>query len=164
MEVDHLDLLQSMPIFGGIAATSLELLLAGALPVERDAREYFFREGAMAESMFVLERGRAQVAKLWDNQEHPLRILKSGDCFGEVALLDMMPRSASVQALDPCHAIEIPRAALYALYQENLEQFTMIIMNMAREVSRRLRLADNRLFEFSREQPAVALAQTFRVI
>ncbi len=76
-----------------------------------------------------------------------LRTLEQGDCFGEMALMDMKSRSASVLALEACSAIELSAGCLFELYEHDLEQFTLIQMNMGREVSRRLRETDDHLFD-----------------
>ena len=96
--------------------------------------------------MFVLEMGKATVLKSWHGQDYLLETLKEGDCFGEMALMDHCPRSASVRAVEDCIAIRISAANLYQVYAHDLKQFALIQMNMGREVSRRLREADSRLF------------------
>jgi hypothetical protein len=50
-------------------------------------------------------------------------------------------------AVEACQAIELSGASLLGIYEKDLEQFTLIQMNMGREVSRRLRDADERLFQ-----------------
>jgi CRP-like cAMP-binding protein len=96
--------------------------------------------------MFVLEAGKVAVLKSWHGQQHLLRTLKAGDCFGEMAVMDLTPRSASVCAVEDCTAIRLSAANLYRVYGQDLKQFALIQMNMGREVCRRLREADNRLF------------------
>ncbi len=61
--------------------------------------------------------------------------------------MDLFPRSVSVLAEEDCTAIEISGAALYELCEKDLEQFTPDLMNLAREISRRLRRADEQLFQ-----------------
>jgi CRP-like cAMP-binding protein len=109
--------------------------------------EFFFHEDDDAQSLFVLEAGKVAVLKTWKGHEYLLRHLEKGDCFGEMSLMDMHHRSASVVAVEPCHAIELSTASLLTIYENSLEQFTLIQMNMGREVSRRLREADERLFQ-----------------
>ena len=92
-------------------------------------------------------RGTVLVQRKWKGESIELGRLAEGDCFGEMALIDFQPRSASVKAETDCQAIEIPSKSLRSLYKRDLEQFTMIMMNLGREVSRRLRVADDRLFE-----------------
>jgi CRP-like cAMP-binding protein len=112
--------------------------------VPKDA--FFFREGDRAESMFVLESGEVAVLKRWEGRQYLLGHLREGDCFGEMALLDLFPRSASVRAVADCAAIELSTASLFSLYETDLEQFALVQMNIARELSRRLRAADERRF------------------
>jgi CRP-like cAMP-binding protein len=61
--------------------------------------------------------------------------------------MDLLPRSASVRALEDCRALQLSSATLLALYRRHPEQFTVIYMNIGREISRRLRVADDRLFQ-----------------
>ena len=107
-----------------------------------EAGDYFFREGDMADSMFVLEAGKAAVCKGAAGHECVLRYLNRGDCFGEMSLMDFSPRSASVRALENCTALQISAACMAQVYERDLEQFAMMEMNMGREVSRRLRERD----------------------
>jgi CRP/FNR family transcriptional regulator, cyclic AMP receptor protein len=153
MQQARIELLQSMPIFGGVRANILEFLL-GLCPVESAPKNaFFFREGDQADSMFVLEEGKAAVLKSWRGQDHLLHTLKQGDCFGEMAVMDLAPRSASVRAVEDCTAIRISAANLYRVYSQDLKQFALIQMNMGREVCRRLRELDNRLFSARMETP-----------
>ncbi|BDG02417.1 Crp/Fnr family transcriptional regulator [Anaeromyxobacter oryzae] len=146
MDDRRIELLQCTPIFGAIQARALEVLLGGTVNVEVPAGAHFFHEGEAANAMFVLESGRVAVVKRWEGVDHHLRDLNAGDCFGEMALIDMSPRSASVIALEDCSAIRLTNADLFRVYQADLEQFALIQMNIARELSRRLRIANERLF------------------
>lgn len=140
-----------MPIFGAINAQTLEVFLRHAADVRIPAGDSFFREGDAADAMFVLERGRVSVLKRWKGRDYLLRDLGAGDCFGEMALIDLFPRSASVVALEDCSAIRLTNADLYRLYETDMEQFALIQMNIARELSRRLRIADEHLFRVGLE-------------
>lgn len=155
MTRSRIELLQAMPIFGGISGETLQFLIDCASIVEKTAAEHFFREGEKADAMFVLESGKVAVSKQWNGQDHLLKELSQGDCFGEMAVIDLSPRSASVMAIEPCSAIAIDYANMLDLHMHNLEQFTLIQMNIARELSRRLRLSDEQLFQarFNPNQP-----------
>jgi CRP-like cAMP-binding protein len=109
--------------------------------------------------MFVLEMGKAAALKSWRGQDYLLQTLKEGDCFGEMAVMDHCPRSASVRAVEDCIAIRISAANLYDVYAQDLKQFALIQMNMGREVCRRLREANNRLFGASMDVPEANIGQ-----
>jgi CRP/FNR family cyclic AMP-dependent transcriptional regulator len=140
-------LLQRMPIFGGIRTEVVKLLIGRARSVALSAGEYFIREGSEGTSAFVLERGNVSILKFWQNEDYLLHHLDAGSCFGEVSLLDFGSRSASVRANVDCRAIELTSADLLEVSKTDLKQFALIYMNLGRELSRRLRAADERLFE-----------------
>ena len=139
--------LRSMPVFGGLADHALRFLLARTGTVSVPTGGFFFHENDMASSMYVLERGTVAIVKKRHGKDSVLRRLVTGDCFGEIALMDLCPRGASARAVEDSTAIELGNAALEDLYHADPEQFTMIQMNIGRELSRRLREADAKLFE-----------------
>ena len=151
MEKSRIQLLQSMPIFGGINDEIVQFLLRKASMVSVCKGQFYFREGDHGHAMYVLEQGEVQIIKAWNDQKIVLRQLNSGDSFGEMALIDLYPRSASVLAIEDTQAIEITNEILYELYQQNLEQFALIQMNVGREISRRLRVADELVFKAKME-------------
>lgn len=146
MNAERLRLLQAMPLFGGVSEDALVFLLARSQTLIVPAGENFFCENDAADALYVIESGEVSVIKHWQGVPMTLRQLKAGDCFGEIALMEMMPRSATVRADTTCHAIELPLSALFDCYKANLEQFTLIQMNLGREICRRLRDTDARLF------------------
>ena len=146
MQPVRLELLQHMPIFGAIRDDALLFLLAQAREVSVAAGAYFFSENDRANSMFVLESGRVVVFKSWQRRDVVLNHMQAGDCFGEMALMDLCPRSASVRAEADCVAIELGTGDLMRLFERDAEQFALIQMNMGREVCRRLRATDEMLF------------------
>jgi CRP/FNR family transcriptional regulator, cyclic AMP receptor protein len=161
MQTTQLELLQSMPIFGAIRSDALQFLLEQAHEVMVRAGEFFFRENDQATSMFVLESGRAVVIKGWQGHDTELHRLGAGDCFGEMALMDLFPRSASVFAIEDCRAIELSAADLLRLFERDAEQFALIQMNIGREVCRRLRATDERLYRVTMGEQQSGLETLF---
>jgi CRP-like cAMP-binding protein len=139
-------MLQQMPIFGGVEEATLEFILQNSEIVEVDSGNFFFREGDQDNAIYILEQGSVAIFRFWNKQRYKLRELGVGDCFGEMALMDFQPRSAEVVATEDCRAIQITAPQLALLYERDPEQYTMIYMNLGREVCRRLREADRRLF------------------
>lgn len=158
----RIELLQQMPVFGGVRADILEFLLDLCPIVSVAANGFFFHEDEPGDAMFVLEAGNVWVLKSWQGEDHLLQTLTAGDCFGEMAVMDHCPRSASVRAIEDCSAIRISSADLYQVYAQDLKQFALIQMNMGREVCRRLRDADHRLFSAKMGAPAADTGHVFR--
>ncbi|MBT2325080.1 Crp/Fnr family transcriptional regulator [Variovorax paradoxus] len=142
----RIELMQQMPIFGAIGAEAIEFLLEPAPVIQVRTGDFFFREGDPADGMYVLESGRVTVSKSWQGGQLLLRRFAQGDCFGEMALLDLFPRSASVRADEDCRAIRLTPDNLYRLFEHDPAQFALIQMNIGREISRRLRATDEQLF------------------
>jgi CRP-like cAMP-binding protein len=147
MTLSQVQLLQTMPIFGGINEKILGYLLEFTREVTRPQGAYFFHEKDPGDSMFVLERGEVDIVKTWKDHAYFLRKIGIGDCFGILTLLDLGPRSGSAIARRNCTAIEISSANMYQIYKKDPEQFMLMQMNLGREVSRRLREADTQLFK-----------------
>ncbi len=152
----HVELLQNMPLFGGVSKEAIEFLLEHMTTMRLAAGESFFAEEESGTAMYVLEQGEVELVRNWRDKPRRLAVLGAGDCFGEMALMDFQRRSATARALTDCEALEISVADLHGLYKRDLEQFTIIQMNMGREVSRRLRAADEHWIraEFGRDRPA----------
>jgi CRP/FNR family cyclic AMP-dependent transcriptional regulator len=161
MQDARTELLQRMAIFGGVRADVLQFLLAFCPVVAVPRNEFFFHEGEEGDVLFVLENGKAAVLKCWQGQDRVVQTLAVGDCFGEMAVMDHCRRSASVRAEDDCRAIRISSGDLYRVYGQDLKQFTLIQMNMGREVSRRLRDANDRLFSAQMGSPDATVERFF---
>jgi CRP-like cAMP-binding protein len=59
-----------------------------------------------------------------------------------MSILDVQPRSATVVALAPSRLLRVTSEALDGLYRRDLKAYSLIVLNVARELSRRLRVAD----------------------
>ena len=146
--VDHrLDILRRPSIFGGLSDTTLAFLLERADRVEVATGECFCIESERGGALYVLERGLAEAVKIRGETTVRLTEIRPGDCFGEVAVVGILPRSATVRALEECGALRIASPALSALCGRDLEQYSLIMMNLAREVARRLHAANEMLLE-----------------
>jgi CRP/FNR family cyclic AMP-dependent transcriptional regulator len=164
MHTVTMGLLQQMPIFGAIDDEALQFLLDPVPSITVSKGDYFFRENDPADCMYVLESGRVAVFKEWAGREMLLRHLGEGDCFGEMALLDLFPRSASVRAESECRAIALTPDHLYRLFEHDARQFAVIQMNIGREMSRRLRDADDQLFRATMGEKQSSAETAFQAI
>lgn len=139
-----------MVIFHGLLDQELDLLVSRLELRNYLPGEIICREGEPGRELFVILCGRVTVLKTDpQGQERDLMKLNSQDSFGEMTLIDVMPRSATIRCDSHTRTASLSNAALYDIYRSNLEMYTKIILNVAREFSRRLRLMDDRFVEFS---------------
>jgi CRP/FNR family cyclic AMP-dependent transcriptional regulator len=148
----RIHLLQSIPFFGAINDSSVTLLLEQSKTLDKKAGEIFFHEDDPADSLYILEKGKAKIYKTHNGKEYLLRVIDDGACFGDMALVDLNTRGASVRAITDCSAIEIPAYAMHCLYEQDKEQYLILQMNLAREMSRRLRQSYDLWFQSQIEQ------------
>lgn len=80
-----------------------------------------------------------------EQEERDITTLHAGDSFGEMELIDIQPCAASATCLTEVKAITLTNRDLYLLSKTQLHVYTMIIMNLARDISRRLRSTDKLL-------------------
>jgi CRP-like cAMP-binding protein len=148
------DALSRISVFGGLTPETLDFLMERAEHVAVASGDVFFRQGEPGGALYILTRGTAEVLKTSGTEASKGRVvrvaeLEAGECFGEVSLLAVMPRSATVAALDDCDALRLRYTDLHALYEHDVRQFALLIMNLGREVARRLWTADQMLLDFS---------------
>lgn len=135
--------LRNIGLFGALNDEVL-VHLAEVLTVDLpEAGETLFREGEAANAMFVVVGGEMEVLKRSRSGiDARVAVLGPGDWFGEMSIVDIQPRSATVRALAPGRLVRITPADLDALYRFDVRSYAIIVLNLARELSRRLRVAD----------------------
>jgi CRP/FNR family cyclic AMP-dependent transcriptional regulator len=96
----------------------------------------------------AIEWGQLVVIKLGESGR-VIRMtgLGPGDFFGEMTLIEMQNRSATVVAESPTKLYELTARELYACYKADIHAYVMVMQNINRELCRRLRRADNRIAE-----------------
>jgi len=141
--------LRHVGLFGAVSDEVLEFLAAKLVVLSPRSGDIVFREGDSARDMFVVMSGEMEVQKRSQSGvDARVALLGPGDWFGEMSILDVQPRSASVRSLAPSRLLKISASDLDALYRHDTKAYALIVLNIARELSRRLRVADGLLAEF----------------
>ena len=98
--------------------------------------------------MFVVHSGELVVSRLADaGRVIRMARLDPGDFFGEMTLIEMQNRSATVIAESATVLYELTAQKLYACYKADIHAYVMVMQNINRELCRRLRRADRRIAE-----------------
>jgi CRP/FNR family cyclic AMP-dependent transcriptional regulator len=84
-------------------------------PIDVKAGDRIVRQDEVGDCMYLLVKGHARVVHHKDGRDVELAMLKGGDFFGEIALVDHGPRSADVEATEPCQLLQISQASIAAL-------------------------------------------------
>src|SRR5947207_11425114 len=135
-----------------------DMLAAGSLDhlVRRHpAGTILFREGDKGEKMYVIRSGKVNISKHIADSDITLAVLGAGEFFGEMALLEGLPRSAGAMVVEDALLIEVEQAAFETLVRKNGE----IAVRLMRRLSSRLREADRQIHSLmSRSGAARALS------
>jgi CRP/FNR family cyclic AMP-dependent transcriptional regulator len=141
--------LRNIGLFGALSDEALKHLSATLTVTSPSAGDTVFREGDDARDMFVVVSGEMEILKRSKRGvDARVALLGPGDWFGEMSIVDVQPRSATVRALAPARLLRITSADLDALYRYDVKSYALIVLNVARELSRRLRVADGILADF----------------
>jgi len=141
--------LRDIGLFGGLSDEALEILAGSLEVIQLEPGAVVFKEGDSGREMFVLLEGESEVLKHSKSlRETRVALLGPNDGFGEMSILDLSPQSATVRTLSPSRVLRITAHDLDALYRRDLRSYSLLVLNVAREMSRRLRVVDGLLAEF----------------
>jgi CRP/FNR family cyclic AMP-dependent transcriptional regulator len=140
--------LLATPFFGGLSDASLDLLVSMLVERRFEVGATVVAEGEPGRSMFIVHSGKLDVSRRAD-AEHAIHIadLEPGDFFGEMTLIEMQNRSATVVVERPTVLYELTARQLYSFYKSDVHAYVIVMQNINRELCRRLRRADHRIAE-----------------
>jgi CRP/FNR family transcriptional regulator, cyclic AMP receptor protein len=126
-------------LFGGLLPEEIEAIRPLLGSESYEAGVEIMREGEPNDRIHFILEGSVAVEK----GGLRLDVLGEGDTFGEMEFLDVMPAAATVRALGPSTVATISNRALHELSKLSMRAFAMVVMNLARDLSRRLRRMDD---------------------
>lgn len=131
-------LLSNLPLFDGVDKAILERLTTSARLRTLAKREYVIRKGSAGEYLLFLVKGRLQVLDVTESgREIGLNFLKPGEYFGELSIIDGLPRSASVVATEASVVLLIPHTEALFLFHHAPH----VAERLLKRFAERLRLA-----------------------
>ena len=151
-----IDLLSRVPLFEDLNRRELSAV-ERILHLRQYVRgETIFRQGERGMGMYIVQQGRVAITAEPEQQE--LFELKDGDFFGEVALLDESPRSATAVAKTDCSVYGFFQPDLFGLIERDSRLGVKIVLRVSRYVGQRLRQANDRVLALSIELDALKQA------
>jgi CRP-like cAMP-binding protein len=143
--------LREIGLFGALSDEVLGHLTTVLKTARVAPGDTVFREGdGGGREMYVVLDGEMEVSKRSRRgRDMRVAILGPNDWFGEMSVLDMQTRSATVRALAPSRLIRFTSEDMDALYRFDLKSYALIVLNIARDLSRRLRVTDGILADFT---------------
>lgn len=130
--------LQKYSLFGALMPEEIERIVPLLGSESYGAGEVIIAEGSPNDRIRFVIEGKVEVSK------GGVRLLElgEGDTFGEMELLDVMPAVATCRAVEPTRLATISNRGLHDIFHLDSRIFAIVIMNLARDLSRRLRRMD----------------------
>lgn len=143
-------------MFGGLGEAELNVIRPLLDEVTYPKGTVILHQGEPNNTVFFIVEGDVSIQKhpeeLSASSDREITILHGGDSFGEMVLIDIQSCAASAVCLTDVDVISLTNRNLYLLSKTHLMIYTMIIMNLARDISRRLRSTDNLLAMVSKRK------------
>lgn len=157
---ERVALLGHVPVFSGLSERELSEIAAVAVARMFAAGEVVFREGDGGDTCYAVRSGRARAVRHHsDGRSITLAHFAPGDIFGELAMFDAEPRSATVDVIEDTEVVAIPGREMQRLMREHPE----IAVKLNAALAQRLRATNERLarqsFQTVQSRVAAVLAQ-----
>lgn len=150
-----LEALRHKMLFLGLSDGQLQAVSAIVQSRSFRAGEVILRRGTLDDALYVIERGSVELrAPTPDGADRTVYVFEkgsyvdegfAGDFFGEFSLVDLEPWSATVVARERTVLLELKRDDLYELFSRDVDLQIGIVLNIARVLSRRLRLRNRQV-------------------
>jgi CRP-like cAMP-binding protein len=135
---DYIEFLKHVRLFEDLDRKSLEAIANAAVEQSYAVGQDIVRQGDTGVGAFIIKQGRVEAVQDRGGRQHKLAELKTGDVFGEMALLDEFPRSATVRAIEPTTCLGIQRWHFRGI----LESHPQIALALLPVLTKRLRNAE----------------------
>ena len=150
MEPPSIDRLREIGLFGALSDDVLTHLARALQQRNVAPGTAVFQEGDAGHDMFVVLDGEVEVLKKSRRgRQQRVAILGPSDMLGEMSIIDVQPRSATARALAPTRLLRIASEDLDALYRHDVKSYAIVVLNVARNLSRRLRVTDGILADIA---------------
>lgn len=133
-------ILPKINIFGAMSKEDVLAVSHLFLQSKYSAGENIFDQGSRPEHVYIVLSGVVDITSKVSNSPnwHRIANIELGQCFGQVSVLGIQPRIGRAVVTKDCQLLMIPASSLNTLRKEHSEFFTLLLMNISREVCRRL--------------------------
>lgn len=153
---DVLPILSRIGIFGGATEFQQEEIFRWLEVGIVHEGQYIFQKGEEPSHIYIVKRGEIELLIPGADVTIQKKRLGVGECFGQVALMSMNRHAISAVASENSEVIVLSRRSLHQLRHEDIELFALLIMNIARELARRLTYTDEMLLNSFHQREEMA--------
>jgi CRP/FNR family transcriptional regulator, cyclic AMP receptor protein len=149
---DLLEFLPRIALFGGLEEGTLRRVIAMMREHRLQKGCEVCKQGEHGKDMFVVRSGEVAVVRDGESGRRVRMVrLGQGEFFGEMTLIDPQRRSATIIVEQNAVLYALGNRDLYNLFQQDVNGYVMILQNLCRELSRRLRTTNARLTQMAED-------------
>ena len=141
-------ILSEIAILGGFSDRQLSEIFKYLEEAVYEPGEYIFQKGDEPSYIYIVKKGKIDLLITKQKVILKKKTLAAGDCFGEASLMAMHKHTATAIARETSEVMVLSRRALLQLRKEDSKLFSLLMMNIARELARRLELTDEILLHY----------------
>ena len=140
-----LPILDKISLFGGLSETHCHTVFQYLQKVHYSPQEVIFHQGDHPSYIYIVLKGKVRL--FFENNETAFPTIEFGPgaCFGETSVIGIQSHSVTSMAVEDTLLVVLPREALMEIYENDKELFGLLMLNVAREASRRLHQTDKML-------------------
>lgn len=146
------NILKKVPFFSELRKSEVREFIRIIHHRSYKKNEVIFYEGEPGVGMYIIESGKIGIYKNFDDtSREELATLNAGEFFGEMALLDDSPRSATALALDDSTILGLSRPELFDLIHKKPKLGNKILLKLAQLIAERLRSSNNEVQDLKQQ-------------
>lgn len=147
-------------LFGGLTEEKMKKIRPLFKEKHFTKNEYILKENEKNDRLYFICEGSVEITRKFERSEgtvtQQIATLGVGDTFGEMELIDIEPCAATVRATEDSVVLTLSNTDFHKISKMDLKSFTLIVMNLAREISRRLRRMDALLAKSVRDDKNIS--------
>ncbi len=152
---DVLPIIKNVTIFSGLSDSEARTICESCSVLLAKVGEIILQEATPATEIFIILNGKVTVVLGLKDDPMVLTEFGPGNCIGEASVIGIQEHSASAVVTETATLLVLSRQVLMNIFETDKSLFSMLILNIAREIARRLHHTDEVLLHYGRKDKSV---------
>lgn len=137
--------IEKTPLFSALSKEEIREMLSLMTLRNYKKGEIIFEQDSSPNNIYIIENGIVKLFHKKDDIDFDIGTFTTGNCFGEVALIGILPYIGTAVAMSELSVLQFSKISLHKLSKTNIILFNKFLFNISREVCRRLYTIDKQL-------------------
>ena len=137
--------IEKTPLFSALSKEEIKEIFSLITLKKYKKGDVIFEQESSPNNIYIIESGIVKLFHKKDEQNFDIGTFTTGNCFGEVALIGILPYIGTAIAMTELSILQFSKISLHKLSKNNVVLFNKFLLNISREVCRRLYFIDRTL-------------------